>query len=263
MTVSLHRYVQSARLAPQAGRNIAGLVRGYRFGRSLPPPPRDRRDPPSAAPEPNPLTAYFEAHREGPGIWKWRHYFDIYHRHFAKFVGRDVHVVEIGVYSGGSLGMWQAYFGPRCTIYGVDIEPSCKAFDRDRVRIFIGDQADPGFWSTFRDEVPTVDVVVDDGGHEPFQQIATLEALLPHMSAGAVYLCEDVHGQENEFLSYVDGLSRILHVRGSDPSPGQQHVGSVHLYPFVIVIEKPDLPLPRFEDPRHGTEWHPAAFWER
>src|SRR5947207_11688241 len=38
----------------------------------------------------NPLLAYFEAHRQGRGIWKWRHYFDVYHRHLAKFVGKDV-----------------------------------------------------------------------------------------------------------------------------------------------------------------------------
>jgi len=31
----------------------------------------------------NPVATYFEAHKEGPGIWKWRHYFDIYHRHFG------------------------------------------------------------------------------------------------------------------------------------------------------------------------------------
>jgi hypothetical protein len=29
----------------------------------------------------NPLMAYFDAHAEGRGIWKWRHYFDISHRH--------------------------------------------------------------------------------------------------------------------------------------------------------------------------------------
>ncbi len=53
-------------------------------------------------PVPNPLRDYFEANREGPGIWRWQHYFDIYHRHFARFVGREVNVLEIGVYSGGS-----------------------------------------------------------------------------------------------------------------------------------------------------------------
>src|SRR3954453_17281724 len=50
-----------------------------------------------------PLRAHFEANREGPGIWKWLHYFDIYERHLKRFVGREVRILEVGVYSGGSL----------------------------------------------------------------------------------------------------------------------------------------------------------------
>src|SRR5450432_1099775 len=69
----------------------------------------------------NPLQSYFDGITEGPGVWKWRHYFEIYHRHLHKFVGRDVTVVEVGVYSGGSLPMWRNYFGNGCRIHGVDI----------------------------------------------------------------------------------------------------------------------------------------------
>ena len=94
----------------------------------------------------NPLRAYFDAHREGPGLWKWLHYFDIYDRHFAKFRGREVHVLEIGIYSGGSLAMWKDYFGAEGRIYGVDIEEACRAYEDDVTKVFIGDQADRQFW---------------------------------------------------------------------------------------------------------------------
>src|SRR5215475_1712557 len=66
----------------------------------------------------NPLRAFFASRKEGPGIWKWDHYFDIYHRHFSRFRDRAVRVLEIGIYSGGSLEMWRDYFGPRCQIFG-------------------------------------------------------------------------------------------------------------------------------------------------
>jgi ubiquinone/menaquinone biosynthesis C-methylase UbiE len=88
------------------------------------------------------LEEFFDSHTEGPGIWKWRHYFEIYHRHFSKFVGKDVHVLEIGVYSGGSLAMWKHYFGPQAKIYGVDIEQACKAYEDKQTKILVGDQAD-------------------------------------------------------------------------------------------------------------------------
>jgi hypothetical protein len=102
----------------------------------------------------NPLWQYFQANREGPGIWKWVHYFDIYQRYLGKFVGTDAHVVEIGVYSGGSLPMWRHYLGPMVRITGIDIEPACKTYERDGTHIVIGDQEDRQFWKRFRDEAP-------------------------------------------------------------------------------------------------------------
>src|ERR1700730_4580674 len=109
----------------------------------------------------NSLLRYFNEHNEGRGIWKWMHYFAIYDRHFARFQGKEVHVLEIGVYSGGSLDMWQAYFGPHCKIYGVDIEDGCKVYENKSVRVFIGDQADRNFWKRVKQEIPVLDIVID------------------------------------------------------------------------------------------------------
>jgi hypothetical protein len=212
----------------------------------------------------NPLADWFESHRSGPGLWKWRHYFDVYHRHLQRFVGGEVHVVEIGVYSGGSLGMWKEYFGPGCRIYGVDLQPECRVYEDEQTRILIGDQGDTEFWHRFRDDAPDVDVVVDDGSHDPLQQIVTLEALLPHIRPGGVYICEDVHGPGHPFHDYVNGLSRNLHSMGHGesgferrPIDFQRAIDSVHLYPFVTVIEKRSAPLDELSAPRHGTEWQP------
>src|ERR1700691_5478614 len=79
--------------------------RGFTWGRTAAWPHL-----PTVAPEASSLQPYLDGHEEGPGIWKWQHYFPIYDRHFAKFKGREVHVVEIGIYSGGSLGMWRHFF---------------------------------------------------------------------------------------------------------------------------------------------------------
>src|SRR5438067_9951054 len=97
---------------------------------------------PIACASANPLRQFFDARTEGRGIWKWLHYFDIYHRHLQKFVGTDAHIVEIGVYSGGSLDMWHDYFGPRARVTGVDIAPECRSYQDAQTKIAIGDQAD-------------------------------------------------------------------------------------------------------------------------
>jgi len=207
----------------------------------------------------NPLREYFDAHRTGRGVWKWLHYFEAYHRHFAKFVNREVHILEIGVFGGGSLEMWRNYFGPKCHVYGVDIEPVCKTYEQERTKIFIGDQADPAFWQSFRAQVPTLDIVLDDGGHESEQQIITLEALLPHLRPGGVYLCEDITGVRNPFLSYLNGLVSSLNItrqkEGYKTTAFQQAIDSVHFYPLVAVIERLDEVRESLDSVRRGSEW--------
>jgi hypothetical protein len=46
-------------------------------------------------------------------------------------------------------------------------------------------------------------------------------------------------------------------MEGDTPNAAHQHIASVHRYPLMTVIEKPELPVEQFECPRHGTEWQP------
>jgi hypothetical protein len=217
---------------------------------------------------PGDLERYFDANTKGPGIWKWRHYFPIYERHLRRFRGQAVHLVEIGVFSGGSMRMWREYLGTRSRITGVDIEPACKAYEDHGISVVIGDQGDPAFWREFLAERAPVDVVIDDGSHRPADQIVTLEALLPRLRPGGVYLCEDLHWAGNRFSRFVDGFTRNLDSTSSwlgrpdgggafATTPFQRSFASVHRYPFVTVIERTQASGARFEAPRHGTEWQP------
>ena len=43
----------------------------------------------------NPLLKYFDSVDAGPGIWKWSHYFDVYHKHLARFRGTNATIVEV------------------------------------------------------------------------------------------------------------------------------------------------------------------------
>lgn len=214
----------------------------------------------------NPLRTYFDGIKEGPGIWKWEHYFDIYHRHLSKFVGKPLTLVEVGVYSGGSMPMWRHYFGRECVVHGIDIQPECRVYAGENIHIHIGDQADRAFWRRFREAVPSVDVLIDDGGHAPEQQMVTLEEMLPALRPGGVYVCEDVHGIRNPFARFASSLAGALYSYStaktqtgfaSDAAPFQASIQSVHLYPFVVVVENREAPLDRFVAPKHGTQWQP------
>lgn len=215
----------------------------------------------------NPLRAYFDGHHEGRGIFKWLHYFDFYHPHLQKFIGQDVHVVEIGVFSGGSMDMWKEYFGAGCQISGIDLEEACRVYEGNRVKIYIGDQEDRNFWRQFRADAPPVDVLIDDGGHTPEQQMVTLEEMLPHLKPGGIFICEDIHGRSNRFAAFAAALTTALNDYRTDPaqeqgnelktlvSAWQADIRSIHIYPFAVVIEKSAAPINNLVAPRHGTEW--------
>ena len=204
----------------------------------------------------NPLTEYFENHTQGPGIVKWVHYFDLYQRHFAKFVDREVNLLEIGVYSGGSPEMWRSYFGLQCHIYGVDIEKACKIYENSYTTIVIGDQGDREFWRKFVGNAPPIDILIDDGGHTPEQQRITLEEMLPHLRCGGVYFCEDVHGKWNDFAAYATSIVDKLNEVGN-LNEIQKSIHSIHFYPYCVVIEKHAVHPKSFDSRFQGTSWQP------
>jgi hypothetical protein len=203
----------------------------------------------------NPLIEYLENNRDGRQLHRWRHYFDIYHRHFAGFRGQPLTMIEIGIFNGGSLRMWRDYFGPQATIVGVDVNPGCKQFSEPGIDIVIGDQADRAFLRSLSDRYPNFAILVDDGGHEMHQQISTFEELYPRLSSDGVYLCEDTHTsympmfgggyrKPQTFIETVKPLIDRLNAFHSQdqtqlaPDDFTRTTSSMHFYDSVLVIEK-------------------------
>jgi len=219
----------------------------------------------------NPLREYFE-HNEGATIDKWVHYFDIYHRHFARFRGRRVTVVEIGVFQGGSLAMWRDYFGPDARIVGVDIDPRCRDLAPPGTEVRIGSQTDREFLRALKRELGTIDVLIDDGGHTMAQQLITFDELFPAVSAEGVYLVEDLHTSywaeyggglrhPGSFIEFAKSLIDHLNAWHSRepaalaPSPWTRAIDGLHFYDSVLVVEK----RPRLKPIQRRTG-KPASF---
>jgi O-methyltransferase len=201
----------------------------------------------------NPLEEYFEANRRNV-IHKWAHYFEIYHRHFERFVGKECVILEIGVAQGGSLQMWKSYFGANAKIYGVDVHPACKQFEGENIQIFIGSQSDTVFLQDLIYKIPTIDILIDDGGHRMDEQITTLEMLFDHMGENSIYLCEDTHTSywedygggyqnPNSFIEYAKTLVDHLnawHIRNNalPHSRFTHNLHAIHFYDSIVVFEK-------------------------
>jgi hypothetical protein len=214
----------------------------------------------------DPLFGYFSSHRAGRVLDKWVHYFPIYSRHFAPFRGRPVRILEIGIYRGGSLDMWQWYFGSQVTLVGVDIDEDARAASDPRHVVEIGDQTDPDFLRRVAEQHGPFDIIIDDGGHEMQQQIVTAETLFPLLADGGVLLVEDCHtsywesyeGGRNRAGTFMEWTKdRLDDVNGfHQPAPvdpvwtGQ--LDSVHVYDSVVVFDKKTRFAPFAEQVGHA-----------
>lgn len=207
----------------------------------------------SAEARANPLAEYFLAN-PGRLLYKWHHYFEIYHRHLERFRGRSPVVLEVGVFHGGSLQMWHHYFGKGARIIGVDIDPRTRQFEDDNTTILIGDQADPGFLGDIRKRFPHIDIIIDDGGHTMTQQVTTLGELYPHLQPRGVYICEDLHTSympsyggglrgSGTFIEFTKHLIDALHgwyyvPEGEELDVYTAGTFGVSFYDSIVVIEK-------------------------
>lgn len=117
-------------------------------------------------------------------------YGQVYDQHLSYKRDRVQSVLEIGVYRGGSLAGWREYF-PKAQIYGLDIEPSFRVVD-DRITTITGDQGNPALLKRVGKTYGPFDLIVDDGSHDPHDQLLSLLYLWEHLTPGGIYAIEDV-----------------------------------------------------------------------
>jgi predicted O-methyltransferase YrrM len=112
-------------------------------------------------------------------------------------------ILEIGVYKGQSLAMWQQYLID-ATVIGLDVNVDqvthsvdarlCDATDPTQVNKALGDH--------------TFDYIIDDGSHKVHDQIASLKLLWDRVNPGGAYFIEDIAGPDalRVLLEYIDTM---------------------------------------------------------
>ena len=207
----------------------------------------------------NDLEKYFK-NNTGRVINKWSQYFDVYDRHFSQYRGKEIVLLEIGTFHGGSLQMWKSYFGDKAKIYGMDINPNCKEVEEENIEIFIGSQSDRNFLRKVKSKIPPIDILIDDGGHTMLQQIVSFEELFDYVKPEGVYLCEDIHTsywmdwgggykRKGTFIEYSKNFIDRINAYNSrqksfQPDDFTRSVNSLHYYDSILVIEKRPTPKP-------------------
>jgi hypothetical protein len=155
-------------------------------------------------------------------------YFRVYAELFAEYRGRQVTFIETGVLGGGSLFMWRRWLGDGARIIGIDLNPEAKKWESHGFEIYIGDQGDASFWERTLSHCGSFDVLLDDGGHQSFQQIVTLNAALANAKRKCRIVIEDTHASfmsdfsahgDHSFLNYAKSCSDFLTLRGAPMYP--------------------------------------------
>ena len=216
----------------------------------------------------NYLKKYYEKNTNND-LNKWKHYFEIYEENFSKFRNKRITILEIGVFRGGSLKMWQNYFGNKANLIGIDIDPACKKFENNNTKVYIGDQTNENFLRSILNENENPDIIIDDGGHTSNQQISSFNFLYEDLKPNGVYLVEDTHTsyvkefQDREdnltFTEYAKILSdelndwyRVMNYKSYkkkvdqvDVSYWARNIYKISFYNSIIAIEKrrSDIPI--------------------
>jgi hypothetical protein len=176
---------------------------------------------------------------------KWSNYFNIYETLFSPYVGKQITFVEVGVLNGGSLLMWRNYFGPQARIIGIDNNPNCKKLEKiGDFEIIIGDQGNPEFWRSLKNQNIQIDILLDDGGHTNKQQIVTVYNSLDLINDDGLIVVEDTHASymsefgnpsKYSFIEYCKNLIDILNSRFIR-NPDSKIAVSIHSIQFFESI---------------------------
>lgn len=112
-----------------------------------------------------------------------------YERFLASLRTQPVRLLELGVFFGASMRMWEEYF-PRAEIYAVDIEPECGKFATQRAHVIQADLSNREEVSRLREIRPQI--IIDDASHIVSHQLLALFTLFDVLPSGGIYILEDL-----------------------------------------------------------------------
>lgn len=123
----------------------------------------------------------------------YHNYTEVYSQYFAPFKEKPIKFLEIGIYKGSSVKMWEEYL-KNADLHFMDITLQAVEYHSKRSHYHLCNQESP---VELRQFIKTVggdfDIILDDGGHTMNQQITSFKILFPYVKSGGMYIIEDLH----------------------------------------------------------------------
>ena len=144
-------------------------------------------------------------------------YLPVYEEILAPYRYTAKNILEIGIFGGASLLLWEEYFSGK--VHGIDcsetphdgladLRPLIKSGDHN---IYIGDAESEDFIKKHFKGMK-FEVVVEDAGHNIYQQISIYYTLKPYLSKGSIYIIEDVQDIDGtrDMLQNIDPDKSVM-----------------------------------------------------
>lgn len=137
---------------------------------------------------------------------EYPHYLRSYEEYFKPLLDKEVRLLELGIYRGGSLLLWRDYF-EKGIIVGLDLNPVTLDDPSGRIRIYQGRQQDTALLDRIANETAPegFDVIIDDCSHiGELTRISFWHLFDNHLKPGGLYVIED--WSASYWDSFFDGV---------------------------------------------------------
>jgi len=121
------------------------------------------------------------------------HYLKNYADLFEPLIEKEVKLLELGIFHGGSLLMWRDYFS-KGQIVGLDINPIKIEDESGRIHVYQGRQEDKKLLDEIAREIAPAgfDIIIDDCSHiGAFSRVSFWHLFENHLKSGGIYVIED------------------------------------------------------------------------
>jgi len=144
------------------------------------------------------------------------HSYDIlYDNILSKYRNKEITLLEIGIWHGGSALLWQEYF-PKGKLVFIDIDNSrvssdtWKSINKDRFDFHLMDAFTNESFEKVKELYPNgFDIIIDDAPHTLESQIFTIQNYTKLLKKGGTLVIEDIQ--------HFDNASEIMQLIGNIP----------------------------------------------
>jgi hypothetical protein len=193
----------------------------------------------------------------------YHNYTEVYACYFAPLKDQAIKFLEIGIFHGASVRLWEEYF-PYAQLHFIDITLGALEYYSNRSTYHICNQENVADLQRFiQNTGGEFDIIIDDGGHTMNQQITSFVTLFPYLKSGGLYIVEDLHTSywpsfydrgAQTMISFLKGLIDEVNYVGAHTSKAshlglppsllsqmnlyQETILSIHFYDSLAIVIK-------------------------